>query len=92
MQTGALPKQVVCAAIRNAGGLIVCGPRHHHCIRIASDLGIYESGRSDGWEQGFVNQSNEFMTRVEARALAEMRGQIQRSIGSGTSLFSEDLY
>jgi uncharacterized protein (DUF885 family) len=68
----------------------VCGPRHYHCMRLAHDLGIY----SDGWEQGFVDQYNEFMTREEAMELAEERGQIQRySIGEGQrALYSEDLY
>lgn len=85
-----LPRQVVCAAIRHKGGRIICGPRHHHCIRLAHDLGIY----SNEWEQGFVDQKNEFMTREEAMELAKERGQVQRySIGEHqTALYSEDLY
>lgn len=83
-----LPRQVVCAAIKNTRtGMIVCGPRHHHCIRLAHDLGIC----SDGWVQGFVDQKNEFMTREEAMVLAKERGQI-RGQTRGSGLFSEDLY
>lgn len=88
----ALPRQVVCSAIRNSKGLVICAPRHHHCTTLAHALGVYEASREDGWEQGFVDQKNRFLTRAQALKLAKKRGQVQRRTGGGAILFSEDLY
>jgi hypothetical protein len=86
-----LPRQVVCAAIRHRQTQqIICAPRHHHCFWALG--GLSQEYPHDDWEQGFVDQYNEFLTRAEALQLAEERGQIQRRTGGGDELFSEDLY
>jgi hypothetical protein len=44
-------------------------------------------------EQGFVDQKGRFLTREQARAIAERRGQIRyRCGGDEKKLFSDNLY
>ena len=85
---------VVCAAIRNKAGKIVCGARHYD----AAMRGQFLRGgkRPKTWlsaEQGFIDQFCVFMTRQEAWVVAEAAGQIKygRDYSIGT-LYSEDLY
>ena len=45
------------------------------------------------WEQGFIDQRGEFMTREEAHKVATESGQIIRRCGGDDGrLFSENLY
>lgn len=77
-------RRVVCAALRH-GSVIICGPRHWDAICRGSS--------KDGWEQGFVDQRGEFLTREEAWTVAFCAGQILRRVGGdGERLFSENLY
>ena len=83
--------RVVCAAVRDGSGQVVCGPRHfdlrmHRTIENLMDF-------TAPWEQGFVDQFGRFLTRTEARQIAEQAGQIIRRVGGdATELFSENLY
>lgn len=80
-------RRVVCAAMRNSNGTIVCGARHWDRI-----MHQHASGKS-GWEQGFIDQLGEFMTREEAYKVAVEAGQIVRRCGGDDGrLFSENLY
>jgi len=82
---------VVCAANRLASGLIVCGARHHDAVMNAQ---IKASGENHlGETQGFIDQFGNFLTRLEAREIAERNGQIKRRCGGDAhKLFSENLY
>lgn len=76
--------RVVCAALRR-GETIVCGPRHWDQLCRGTS--------KDGWEQGFVDQRGNFLTREEAWKVAERNGQIiRRCGGDGERLYSENLY
>ena len=78
-------RRVVCAALRDKNGTIVCGPRHWDSICRVSSKEI--------WEQGFVDQHGVFLIREEAWVLAEEAGQIIRRVdGDGAQLFSENIY
>lgn len=80
-------RRVVCAAMKDGNGTIICGPRHWDKIMHQN-----ASGKS-GWEQGFVDQHGEFLTREDAWKIAEAAGQIIRRVGGdGGRLFSENLY
>ena len=80
-------RRVVCAAIKDGYGTIVCGPRHWDKIMHQSAAGKW------AWEQGFVDQHGEWLTREEAWVIAEAAGQIIRRVGGdGGRLFSENLY
>lgn len=83
-----MERRIVCAAIRDGHGSIICGPRHWDKI--------CRSTKHDAWEQGFVDQRGEFLTREEAWKVAEAAGQILRRVGgdsiNGGRLFSENLY
>ena len=87
--------RIICAAIRNESGDIICGPRHfdptmRHTIKMLGD------GASEWWkgaEQGFVDQHGTFYNRVEARKIAAENGQIVKLVGGDSKeLFSENLY
>jgi len=45
---------VVCAAIRNNAGIIVCGPRHGDCLNAAVKYGIDPLPDSEHWECGTI--------------------------------------
>jgi hypothetical protein len=97
---------VVCAAIINNAGVMICGPRHGDCLNAAIKYGIDPLPDSEHWECGFVDQDNKFMSRAEAWAVADQAGQIRRptgfeknyvnqrtaSVGDKGLLFSENLY
>ncbi len=88
------PKIVVCAAIRNSYGLIICGPRHfdetmHRLLSVSETSG----GDWADAEQGFIDQYGTFLTREEAWIVAEKAGQIKYRVGGdGKKLYSENLY
>lgn len=86
-------QKVICAAIKNASGSIICGPRHFDPIMLEQ---INYSSES-GWfraTQGFVDAQGTFLTREEAYKVALKAGQLPQDEGKkGTEvLISEDLY
>ena len=88
-----LERRVVCAAIRNDDGHIICGARHYDGIMHFQILSSKENWRKDTVEQGFIDQDGIFLTREEAFLIATERGQIQRRVGGDSGkLFSENLY
>lgn len=87
-------RRVVCAAVRNRYGSIICAPRHYDSIMRKAIFLAIEDGREWGFsEQGFVDQRGVFMSRETAREVAASAGQILRKCGGDdTKLFSENLY
>lgn len=82
---------VVCAAMRNKDGDIICSPRHFDEIASLQVKSEWVKWRTA--EQGFVDQYGTFLTREEAWVIAEANGQIIRRVGGdGEKLFSENLY
>lgn len=83
---------IVCAAIRNSSGTIICGPRHLD-LTMHAQIALCTQG---GWkfaEQGFVDQHGEFLTRAAAWEIAYAAQQIRRTVGNGgRELYSENLY
>lgn len=80
-----MDRRVVCAALRDSHGTIICGPRHWDSICRGTSKG--------GWEQGFVDQRGAFLTREEAWKVAFDAGQILRRVGGDEGhLYSENLY
>lgn len=79
-------------------GYVVCGRRHHNCISInAKILGFPYSEEAlkivRTEEQGFITNTNRFVTRLEALDIARNANQIITGEGnSSLGLFSEDLY
>ncbi len=85
-------QRIVCAAIRNSRGEIICSPRHFDTLMHHQ---IHNSVATD-WktaEQGFVDQRGNFLTRRMALGIAEAANQIIRRVGGDDEeLFSENLY
>lgn len=84
-------RRVVCAAIRQTNGFVICGARHFDTIMREqiehSDLNWKQA------EQGFITQRGEFLTREQALHVALANGQvIRRCGGDDHELFSENLY
>jgi len=88
---------VVCAAIRK-DDLVICGVRHFDEIMrdlVKRTADSFDSTPFGGWEQGFVDNKRQFMTREEAFEVASNAGQVDEDKASGglkESLISEDLY
>lgn len=90
-------RQIVCAAIRFNGDVIVCGARHYDMIMHKVIANLYASkthldARSE--EQGFIDNHGLFLNRADAFVVATEAGQIKHKTGNVNSptLFSEDLY
>lgn len=86
-------KRIVGAAIRNAQGEVIAGPRHwDRTMRaIAEAIGAPRWDLGDPTiEQGFVDQDGVFYTRSEAYEVAVRVGQVP--VSKSKSLTSEDLY
>lgn len=83
---------VVCAANRlKTNGRIICGARHWDAV-MRSQVKDGEGFGGD-WEQGFVNQFCEFLTREEAWEIARKNGQIiNHEWDNQKTLYSESLY
>lgn len=83
--------RIVCSAIRNKEGIILCGPRHFDDVmRLQIESSFHDWKKVD---QGFVNQRGEYLTREEAWVVANAAKQIiQRCGGDEEKLFSENLY
>lgn len=89
-------QRIVCAANRNANtGLVICGARHFDAIMHRQMEGRPLAERDD-WrrsEQGFIDQSGQFLTREQAWPIALAAQQIRQRVGSDEGmLFSENLY
>jgi hypothetical protein len=75
-------------------GFVVCGRRHHNCIHtFAMIVGFpydddgHRVHRTE--EQGFLTNTNRFVSREEAGEIAFAAGQTTEK---KTTLYSEDLY
>lgn len=84
----AATQRVVCAANRY-GDLIIPGVRHYDPI-MHKLIPKYCAGE---FEQGFLDNKGNFLSREEAHSVAKAAGQIIRRVGGDTNkLFSENLY
>lgn len=87
------PRRVVCAANRHRGNklLIICGARHWDKLMRAQANAMGHDFKA--WDQGFVDQFGDWMTREEAWIVAVDQNQVRRRCGGdGERLFSENLY
>lgn len=89
-----MKRVVVCAAIRNAEGVIIAGARHYDTVM--RSLFIRDGRKLADWlacEHGFIDQYGQWMDRKEAWTVAEAAGQIlDKDVHTAGTLFSEDLY
>lgn len=90
-------RRVVCSAVMLKDGNKLPGPRHWDmAMRDHQFLCTSVCGKSEEYEQGFVDQWNVFMSRREAWQVAEAAGQILKRCGgddaNGGTLYSENLY
>lgn len=92
-----MDRRIVCAALRNAAGTLVIGPRHfdrimHTQIRYLEDAGIVGSWANA--TQGFIDQQGCFLDRKQAYEVAKAAGQIieGRDVTKNGVLYSEMLY
>lgn len=72
-------------------GFVICGHRHHNCFHLLSFLVTKEQFIffNRNRVQGFLTDTNEFVTREIAAKIAKDAGQISEETDR---LFSEDLY
>ena len=75
-------------------GFVICGRRHHNCISVFAKMVGFpydENGFKlmNTEEQGFLTNTDRFVSREEAAEIAFAAGQIKEQT---TRLFSEDLY
>jgi len=99
------PKQVVVCAACRRGDIIIAGARHFDKVMLSqikaidapyNDAPYNFLGGKAVWEQGFIDQFGDFLTREEAMIVAVDGGQkvdIERGCGGlKDTLFSEGLY
>lgn len=93
-------RRIVCAANRGLDGTLLLGVRHWDMLMRAQFevIGKVKPASTEwaAWEQGFVDNKGEFLTRTEAWHIAHEANQIIRRVGAdhidGGTLFSENLY
>lgn len=84
------PRTIVCAANRK-DWVIVCGARHFDNVMREQIKRMNMDFKN--WEQGFIDQYGNFLTREQAYHVASLNGQIVRRCGGDEGrLFSENLY
>ena len=85
-------RKVVCAAIKDATGHVVCGARHYDPVmhQQIDNFKVWEKPI----QQGFIDQFGTFLTREEAWVVANAAKQVIKVCGGNSSgkLFSENLY
>lgn len=67
-------------------GYVVCGLRHHNCLKIISFIPNTKEVRK---VQGFLTSSNRFVDRKEAKIIFNTYSLIKKD---SELLYSEDLY
>lgn len=70
-------------------GFVICGHRHHNCFTTLSLCANDKKAFNYEKEQGFLTNTNKFVTREEAAKIAFDAGQTNELL---TKLFSENLY
>lgn len=86
-----LPRLVVCAAVRHpVSRRIIAGPRHWDAVMHGQ---LHPADQPWKWEEGFLDQKGQWLSREDAWTVATEAGQIRRRCGGdGSCLFSENLY
>lgn len=73
--------------------VILCGLRHSNIFDQLKSLGFKARSGYEEIEQGFLNDSGEFLTRTQALEEAKRCGQIdEENLIHKNQLFSEDLW
>lgn len=86
-------QRIVCAAIKNRRGLIICSARHYDELMISQIEKSTSAWLPNLITQGFIDNKGCFLTREEAFTIAKIAGQIiERCGGDKSRLFSENLY
>lgn len=90
------PQQVVVCAACKRGELIIAGARHFDKVMRSQLNHIAARTHAIEWQEGFINQFGDFLTREEAMKVAIAAGQkidIMRGCGGDKeTLYSEGLY
>lgn len=86
-----MSRVIVCAAIRNGTGDVICSARHYDSLMEAQLAKSKSSWPASEIEEGFIDNVGGFYSRKEAYKVAEANGQIVRS-GHNKELHSENLY
>jgi len=90
------PQQVVVCAACKKDSVIVAGARHFDNVMWSQFKKMNEpTPYGVDWEQGFINQFGDFLTREEAMIIAQRAGQkidYRGCGGSVSTLYSEGLY
>ncbi len=89
-----MEQRIVCAAIRNKRGLIICGARHFDvCMKNQIEKSTGWWGDPSQIEEGFIDNKGTFLNRNEAYLIAFKNNQILRRVGGDkNTLYSENLY
>lgn len=88
---------IVSSAMRSPSGIIIACVRHGDELfyNAVDNMKLCDEDKDfNYWEQGFVDQYREFLTREEAWVIAEENGQIKHKLGCDDAkrLYSENLY
>lgn len=76
-------------------GYVICGRRHHNCFAtryVFKGIDKRSGANYINNIQGFLTNTDRFVTREEAYMIAIESGQLKENPVLGTKLFSEDLW
>lgn len=89
-----VPERIICAANKYED-LVILGMRHNDEFMQRAVVSLpFELKKKifNGSSQGFWTNRRRWVTREEARIIAEEQGQLLARCSSGSKLYSEDLY
>lgn len=92
------PQQIVVCAACRFNGVTLTGARHFDNVMLNQlenmKEGTKPSKEGERWEQGFIDQFGDFLTREEAMTIVKENGQPfnTKRNGSDKELHSEGLY
>ena len=83
--------RIVAAAVRLYPAIVTMLPpaRHSHILEHLHAWGVRVT---DPAAQGFVTDGGDYVSRLEARRIAERAGQLLPIAGNTAELFSEDVW
>lgn len=87
-----LVNRTIVAAANKSGDIMLVGARHWDKVMTAQFKALANPPKSSTFDQGFIDQYGQYLSRVDAKRIAIKNGQPLILEDWGDELFSENLY
>lgn len=87
-----IPRKVVASACRSPDGEVMLVGARHFSPTMRAQMKAMGVDKAHDWEQGFIDQWDQFISREEAMDIVLTNDQPLREPVRGDKLYSENLY